>query len=78
MDLSIRSQIINNFKGDNFDELKRAIDESIAENDEETLPGMGVFFEIVWQGADQQLKNQMLDIIKKRVSEGIDTEDEKK
>ena len=37
MDLSIRSHIINNFKGDNFDELKRAIDESIAENDEETF-----------------------------------------
>ena len=31
---------------------------------------MGVFFEIVWQGADQKLKNEMLEIIKTRVSEG--------
>ena len=66
----IREHIINNFKGDNFDELQSAINESIASNDEVTLPGMGVFFEIVWQGADQKLKNEMLEIIKTRVSEG--------
>ena len=69
MDLSIRNHIINNFKGDDFDELKRAIDESIAENDEETLPGMGVFLELIWQGADDKLKQEMIDIIKKQISD---------
>lgn len=69
MDLSIRNHIINNFKGDDFDELKRAIDESIAENDEETLPGMGVFLELIWQGADDKLKQEILEIIKKQISD---------
>ena len=69
MDLSIRYPIINNFKGDDFDELKRAIDESIAENDEETLPGMGVFLELIWQGADDKLKQEMIEIIKKQISD---------
>ena len=69
MDLSIRNHIINNFKGDDFDELKRAIDESIAENDEETLPGMGVFLELIWQGADDILKQEMIEIIKKQISD---------
>lgn len=69
MDLSIRNHIINNFKGDDFDELKRAIDESIAENDEETLPGMGVFLELIWQGADDKLKQEMIKIIKKQISD---------
>ena len=69
MDLSIRNHIINNFKGDDFDELKRAIDESIAENDEETLPGMGVFLELIWQGADDKLKQEMREIIKKQISD---------
>lgn len=68
MDLSIRNHIINNFKDDDFDELKRAIDESIAENNEETLPGMGVFLELIWQGADDKLKQEMLEIIKKQIS----------
>lgn len=69
MDLSIRNHIINNFKGDDFDELKRAINESIAENDEETLPGMGVFLELIWQGADDKLKQEMIEIIKKQIGD---------
>ena len=76
--MSIREHIINNFKGDDYDSLQEAINESIESNDEVTLPGMWVFFEIVWQGADQQLKNKMLDIIKTRVGEGNSMEDEKK
>jgi small acid-soluble spore protein I (minor) len=51
MDISIRQHIITNFKGDNFDELRRAIDESVASQDEITLPGLGVFFELVWENA---------------------------
>ena len=43
MNLSIREHIINNFKGDDYDTLRRAIDESVASQDEVTLPGMGVF-----------------------------------
>lgn len=68
--MSIREHIINNFQGDDFDSLQSAINESIESNDEVTLPGMGVFFEIIWQGADQKLKNDMLTIIKERVNEG--------
>ncbi len=74
--MSIREYIINNFKGDDYDSLQSAINESIESNDEVTLPGMGVFFEIVWQGADQSLKNQMLQIIKERVSQGENNKDE--
>ena len=66
--MSIREHIINNFQGDDHDSLQSAINESIASDDEVTLPGMGVFFEIVWQGADQELKNRMLEIIQERVN----------
>lgn len=69
MNMSIREHIINNFKGDSYDSLRNAIDESIKEGDEVTLPGMGVFFEIVWQSASQELKNEILDLIKKRVEQ---------
>ena len=41
MNLDIRSHIINNFKGDDINTLKEAIEESIKNNDEITLPGMG-------------------------------------
>lgn len=69
--MNIREHIINNFKGDDYDSLKRAIDESVEEQDEVTLPGLGVFLEIIWENADQELKNQLIDIIKKRVEKGL-------
>lgn len=63
MNLDIRSHIINNFKGDDIHVLKDAIEESIKNNDEITLPGMGVFFELVWQKADDDTKNKILSIL---------------
>lgn len=74
MNLSIREHIINNFKGDDYDTLRRAIDESVVSQDEVTLPGLGVFLEIIWENADQELKNQLIDIIKKRVEKGLEKE----
>ena len=74
--ISIREHIINNFKGDDYDSLRKAIDESIEAKDEVTLPGLGVFLEIIWENADQELKNQLLDIIKKRVEKGLANEKE--
>lgn len=68
MNASIRDYIINNFKGDDYASLERAIDESIKEQDEVTLPGMGVFFELVWSGASRDLKDNMLNVIKKRIA----------
>ena len=67
--MNIRDHIINNFKGDDYAELERAIDESIKEQDEVTLHGMGVFFELIWQGADRSLKDNMLEVIKKKITE---------
>ena len=70
--MNIRHHIINNFKGDNYDTLRRAIDESVEANDEATLPGLGVFLELIWENASQELKNEMIEIIRKRVQKGLD------
>ncbi len=75
MDIDIRHHIINNFKGDNFNTLKNAIDASVEEKDELTLPGLGVFFELIWENADQELKNQLIEIIRKRVRKGLEDDE---
>ena len=67
MDVDIRRHIINNFREDDVDTLRNAIEESIKEQDEVVLPGMGVFLEIIWQDASEELKKQMLDIIHNRI-----------
>ena len=68
MKKTIREHIINNFKNDDVKDLRNAIEESIEDNDELTLPGMGVFFEILWIDANENLKNEILNIIKNRLN----------
>lgn len=72
MDINIREHIINNFQGDDYQTLKRAIDESVEAGDEVTLPGLGVFLEIIWENASQELKNELIEIIRKRVQKGLE------
>ena len=68
MNLDIRSHIINNFKGDNKEALQSAIEESIQNNDEITLPGMGVFFELVWKKASSEMKEDILSQLEEAVN----------
>lgn len=65
--MNIRQHIINNFKGDDNKALKDAINESLESKDEITLPGLGVFFELVWNSSDEELKNTIIEIIKKEI-----------
>ena len=61
--MSIEGYIINNFKNDNKEGIREAIEESVKSSDEVTLPGMGVFMKIIWSNASQKLKDEMLSII---------------
>ena len=65
MDIDIRKSIINNFKDSNIEEIKNSIEESISDEDEITLPGLGVFFEILWNNSDDVKKDYILQTIKK-------------
>ena len=62
--IDIRKYIIDNFKDDNESELKEAIDETISEGLEEALPGLGVFMEIIWNNSNDELKKELIDILK--------------
>ena len=65
MDIDIRKSIINNFKESNIDDIKQAINSSIADMEEITLPGLGVFFEILWDNSDDTKKDYILQTLKK-------------
>ena len=65
--MDIRESIKSNFIGLNEDDIKDSINESIKTNDEIILPGLGVFFEVLWINSDDNLKNNILSIIKKNI-----------
>ena len=63
MNIDIRKSIIYNFKNSSKDEIKESIISSLKMNEEITLPGMGVFFEILWQNCSNELKDEIINII---------------
>ena len=67
MDINIRNHIKNNFKDTNKKEIKESIENSLKEKDEVTLPGLGVFFEILWENSDDNTKQKILDTISNNI-----------
>lgn len=67
--MNIKEHIINNFKNDDHKALIEAIEESVESNDEVTLPGLGVFLSLIWEGADKELRNNLIDILKQQINE---------
>ena len=67
MNINIRKSIINNFKNNSKNDIKEAIISSMNENDEITLPGLGVFFEILWKNSDEEHQDYILNIIERNL-----------
>lgn len=65
MEINIRKSIKENFKGAEKDEIKTSITEAISNNDEITLPGLGIFFEILWNNSDINNQEYILDTLEK-------------
>lgn len=60
MNIDIRGSIKDNFKGASYDEIRASIESSISEGDEVTLPGIGVFFEVLWNSCNDDEKGFIL------------------
>lgn len=67
MNIDIRKHIIDNFKDTNKDEIRSSIVDSIKDKDEITLPGLGVFFELLWNNSSEDEKNNIINIIKNNI-----------
>ena len=65
MNIDIRSSIKDNFCNAKKDEIMASIEASINENEEVTLPGIGVFFEILWNCSNDDEKNFILNKLEK-------------
>ena len=61
--INIKDYIINNFKEDNKETIRNAISESIKENDEVVLPGMGVFLMLLWEGINEEMRENIVTIL---------------
>jgi small acid-soluble spore protein I (minor) len=64
MNPNIRNYIINNFKNTETEDIKNSIEESIKKGDEITLPGLGVFFELLWNNSSKEEQDKILITLK--------------
>ncbi len=62
--MSIKDYIVENFKNDNEEEIKKSIEDAVREYDEDALPGLGIFFMLVWENSSEDEKNTILEKIK--------------
>lgn len=67
MNIDIRKSIKDNFKSASSDEIKASIVSSIDEGDDVTLPGIGVFFEVLWESCNRDER----DFILKKLEESL-------
>lgn len=65
--MNIKEYILYNFKNDNYKEIRDQITNSVSSNSESTLPGEGVIFELLWNNSDNELKDQIIQTIKKAI-----------
>ncbi|MCJ7839808.1 small acid-soluble spore protein SspI [Lederbergia sp. NSJ-179] len=63
MDLNLRKAVIHNVSGNDQAQLKDTIVDAIQRGEEKMLPGLGVLFEVIWQNADSQEQNMMLETL---------------
>lgn len=57
MNISIRNHIFGNFKDSNQEDIRMAIEDAVKDEEEITLPGLGVFFEVLWTVSSEDEKN---------------------
>jgi len=67
MNIDMRKYIIDNFKDDSINDIRTSIEKSIEAKEEETLIGLGVFFELLWNNSDEETKMLILTNIKKSI-----------
>ncbi len=62
--IDVREYIVNNFKEDSIAEIRKAIDSSIESKSDDTLIGLGVLFEVMWNQSSNEEKETILSNIK--------------
>ena len=60
MDINIRNAIIENFKNSSNEELHQTINEAVSSSQEKTLPGLGVFLELVWSSSSSEERKNLV------------------
>ncbi|AZN43163.1 small acid-soluble spore protein SspI [Paenibacillus albus] len=68
--LDLRQAIVRRVQNKNGEELTDVIESSIG-NDEKTLPGLGVLFEMIWRSSEKPDQERMVGVLYNELN-GVD------
>ncbi|MDP5272520.1 small acid-soluble spore protein SspI [Chengkuizengella axinellae] len=64
--MDLRQAIFQKLQNKNQSELHDIINDSV-NNDERTLPGLGVIFELIWEKSDEQTQNHLVSTLENHI-----------
>lgn len=67
MDFDLRKAILANIKGKTEEQLRDMIETSVEDQNEKTLPGLGVIFEVMWQNLDNEVQDNLVKTLYKNI-----------
>ncbi|MBU9714305.1 small acid-soluble spore protein SspI [Evansella tamaricis] len=65
MSFNLRAAILQNVSGNTVDEVEATIVDAVQSGEEKMLPGLGVLFEVYWNQASEEDKQQVINQISK-------------
>ena len=68
MNFNLRNAVLANISGNTEQQIEATIKDAIERGEEKMLPGLGVLFEVYWQGATEQERDQMVTTITNNLS----------
>lgn len=63
MNFNLREAILANISGNTSTQIDATIRDAIERGEEKMLPGLGVLFELFWQGSDETQRQQAVQTI---------------
>ncbi|WP_026690606.1 small acid-soluble spore protein SspI [Alteribacter aurantiacus] len=67
MSFNLRGAIMQNIQGSDEQKVEATIQDAIQSKEEKMLPGLGVLFEVYWNEANEQEKQEMI----QQISQGL-------
>lgn len=60
MNIDVRGAVIHNIQHMSKQELTEMVNDTLQQQEEKLLPGLGVLFEIIWENSEPSARKQMI------------------
>ena len=67
MNINLRRAVLQNLNNASYEDMKETIVDAISSGEEKMLPGLGVLFEVLYNGSDEDGKTEIINKLVKNL-----------